>query len=83
MAEVSNERNFLAPLLVKGHSISTETVSTSVENAKKRIAEALGHTGEDWNKGIWFEILYDNNTGVHKITGTLLNNCSPIKGGIS
>jgi hypothetical protein len=72
LEKVANEGNFLAPLYVKGHSATTSY--PDVENAKKRIAEALGTTH------VWYEIQYDNNTGVHKITGTALDSSDPIKG---
>lgn len=78
MTEVANEGNFLAPLHVKGRSISTEYAD--VESAKRRIADALGATGPSWDNGVWYEIEYNNSTGVHKITGTLLNSSNPIKG---
>jgi hypothetical protein len=79
MSDVSNEANFLAPLHVKGRSVSTEFADPNnarLDAAKKRIAEALGQTQND---NIWFEIQYNNSTGVHKIKGTLLNDSVPIK----
>lgn len=77
--KVSNEANFLAPLFVKGRSVSTEFADPNnarLEQAKKRIAEALGQSE---NSNIWFEVQYNNSTGVHKIKGTLLNDSVPIK----
>jgi hypothetical protein len=79
LKDVSNEANFLAPLFVKGRSVSTEFADPNnarLEAAKKRIAEALGQTQND---NIWFEIQYNNSTGVHKIKGTLLNDSTPVK----
>jgi hypothetical protein len=77
LEKVSNEAQFLAPLHVKGRSISTEFAD--VENAKRRIADALGATGPNWNNNVWYEVQYNNNTGVHKITGTLLNSADVVK----
>ncbi len=79
MADVSNEANFLAPLHVKGRSVSTEFADPNnarLEQAKKRIAAALGQSD---NSDIWFEVQYNNSTGVHKIKGTLLNDSTPVK----
>lgn len=82
LADVSNETNFLAPLHVKGRSVSTEyndAGDIKMEQAKRRIAHALGVTGSTTNNNVWYEIQYNNSTGVHKITGTLLNDSAPIK----
>ena len=76
LKDVANERNFLAPLIVKGRTASTsfpDTETPSVADAKKRIAEALGTTN------VWYEILYDNNAGVHKISGISLDNSEVVK----
>jgi hypothetical protein len=74
--KVANESNFLAPLIVKGRTASTsfpDSESPSVEVAKRRIAEGLG------TKNVWYEIQYDNNTGVHKITGISLDDSQVVK----
>jgi hypothetical protein len=82
LASVANESNFLAPLFVKGRSVSTEYTdpgNVKLEGAKRRIADALGATGPLDNNNVWYEVQYDNSTGVHKIKGTLLNDAAPIK----
>jgi hypothetical protein len=82
MDKVSNEANFLAPLHIRGRSVSTEYTdpgNVKLEQAKRRIADALGAVGPTDNNNVWYEVQYDNNTGVHKIKGTLLNDSVPIK----
>lgn len=82
MTQVANEANFLAPLFVKGRSVSTEysdVGDTKMLEAKQRIADALGAKGPLTGNNVWYEVFYDNSTGVHKIKGTLLNDSTPIK----
>jgi hypothetical protein len=82
LKDVANERNFLAPLLIKGRSAETsfpDSETPSVEIAKRRIAEALGQTGPTNSNNVWYQIEYNNSTGTHTVKGTLLNDSMPIK----
>jgi hypothetical protein len=82
LKEVANERNFLAPLIVRGRTASTsfpDSESPSVEIAKRRIAEALGQSGPTNNNNVWYQIDYNNSTGTHTIKGTLLNDSTVVK----
>ena len=72
LEEVSNERNFLAPLHTTGRTASV--LCDDPLYGKRLIAGELG------TEDIWWEFELDKTAGKLRVTGTVNDSAKPIKG---